>query len=68
MEHVRRVIVHDKPPILDPEVFLRPSNRLVLGVAGAALLVQFIALAQVLAGQGRAVTVFDGALKTDPKL
>src|SRR5436305_6471960 len=59
MEHVRRVIVHDKIPVLEPDIFLGPTNRLVLGTAALSLLLQSIALGEVDAGQGASVGIFE---------
>src|SRR5919202_5876523 len=52
MGPVQRIVVHDRPPWIEPEILRRPLNRAVLGVAGLALLVQAIALVQVATGQG----------------
>lgn len=59
MDHVRRVIVHDKPPIFDPDTVRRPVNRIVLGAAALSLLVQAGALVDVVSGRGQKVPFFD---------
>ncbi|MBV9280094.1 MAG: hypothetical protein JOZ41_08445, partial [Chloroflexi bacterium] len=59
MRDVRRVVIHDKHPILDAEVLNRPANRAVLAVAGLALLIQLAALVQVLLDKGNQVGWFD---------
>jgi signal transduction histidine kinase len=61
MDHVNRVIVHDKPPIIEPDSFRLPGNLLPLGAAAVSLLVQGVALVQVLLGQGRPVGGFEHA-------
>src|SRR5437764_13492683 len=52
MDPVQRIVVHDRPPWIEPEILRRPLNRAVLGVAGFALVVQVAALVQIAAGQG----------------
>jgi signal transduction histidine kinase len=59
MDHVRRVIVHDKPPIFEPEIVRRPANRAVLGVGALSLLIQAGAVIQGALGYGRSVSVFE---------
>ncbi len=61
MDHVRRVIVHDKPPIFEPEIVRRPANRVVLGAAAFSLLTQVGALVDVALGRGESVSLFDHA-------
>lgn len=62
MDGIQRIVVHDKHPVFDPEVFRRPLNRLVLAVLSLALVVQGGALIQVLEGRGNPATPFDHAL------
>jgi len=57
MEAVRRVVIHDKHPVLGPELVTRPLNLFVLIVAAATLAIQALALVQVLTGAGTATGV-----------
>lgn len=59
MDHVRRVIVHDKPPIFEPETVRRPANRVVLGAAILSLLTQAGAIVDAASGRGLNVPFFD---------
>jgi signal transduction histidine kinase len=59
MDHVRRVIVHDKPPIFEPETVRRPANRVVLSAAGLALLIQIGAIVDEALGRGLSVPFLD---------
>ncbi len=61
MEPVKRVVIRDKSPVFDADIFLRPLNRVVVGVVGVALLIQIVALGQVIAGQGKPAGWFDHA-------
>lgn len=61
MGPVKRVVIHDKEPFLEPEFFTRRVNRAVLGVGVLALLIQAWALLQVLLGQGQKAGWFDHA-------
>lgn len=40
MDHVQRVIVHDKPPIYDPVLWREPAKILALGAAAFSLIAQ----------------------------
>jgi signal transduction histidine kinase len=59
MDRVNRVVIKDKHPAFDPDIFLRRINRVVLLVAGVSILVQVAGLVQVLLGQGTPVGWFD---------
>lgn len=59
MEQVRRVVVHDRNPVFDPVVLARRPSRAVLLLAALALLIQIVALGEVLAGEGMRVGPFE---------
>jgi signal transduction histidine kinase len=59
---VRRVVVHDKPPLYDPQSLRGTVNRAVLGVAVLALVGQIAAIVQVIAGRANRATAFDYTL------
>ncbi len=59
MEQVRRVVVHDRNPVFDPVVITRPGGRAVVLLAALALVVQIMALGQILDGEGAGVGVFE---------
>jgi signal transduction histidine kinase len=60
-QQIQRVVIRDKHPVLEPELLERPLNRIALGVAAVALLIQVFALVQVLMGKGNRVAFFDHA-------
>ena len=59
MEDVRRVVIRDKYPVLEPEVLDRPLNRLALAAAGASVFVQITAVVKVAGGQDRSLEWLD---------
>jgi len=59
MGPVRRVIIRDKQPWFEPRILDGRSNRAVLLAAVVSLLIQLVALIQVLQGQGKKVGVVD---------
>lgn len=58
MDSVTRVVIRDKPPLLDAAVLRRRASRLVLLAAGASLATQFYAAAQEATGSGAHVGAF----------
>lgn len=61
MGPVKRVVIHDKNPVLEPEVFTRPVNRVAVGLAACSALVQIWGLAQDILGYGHRNGWFDYA-------
>src|SRR5436305_2066977 len=59
MGPANRVVVHDKQPLFDPDMFLRPLNRVVPGVAGCSLFIQIAGLIQVILHPGDGLSWFD---------
>src|SRR5690242_17696840 len=59
MEPVRRVVIRDKQPLVEPEILVPPLNRIALCTVSLALLAQGIAALQVIMGQGSPWDWFD---------
>jgi signal transduction histidine kinase len=61
VEALRRVTIHDKPPIFDGALIAHPLNRITLGIGTLALVAQAVGLVQVMAGHGNSVGILDRA-------
>ena len=59
--HIQCVVIRDLPPVLEPALFDRPVNGLMLGAIGISISVQVAGIVQVLTGYGNKVGRFDHA-------
>ncbi|GAC1443364.1 MAG: hypothetical protein NVSMB52_01630 [Chloroflexota bacterium] len=59
MEPIQRLVVRDKHPLLASDLIRLPLNRCVLVVAGFSLVLQCVALLQVVKGSGRRLPWID---------